>query len=286
MRLVRYLGEEGPRSGILDDAYVVDVSSALAVPDDTVELINLVMGPGLPASALEGTIRVPLSDATLLAPLRPRKNIFAIGKNYIEHVRELPGADTNAEPPPEYPIVFSKPPTSVIGPGQVIDSSNDPTSTTDYEGELAVVIGKTGRRIRTEDAMGHVFGYTILNDVTARALQARHGQWLTGKGPDTFCPMGPCILTADEVPDVRKLTIRTSVNGEARQSGCLADLIFDIPSLITTLSSVMTLETGDVIATGTPPGVGIAFDPPRYLSPGDVVEITIDPIGTLTNAVV
>ena len=115
MRLVRFLGEEGPRSGILDDAHVVDVSSALAVPDDTVELINVVMGPGLPVSALSGT-RVPLSDATLLAPLRPRKNIFAIGKNYIEHVRELPGADTKEEPPPEYPIVFSKPPTSLIGP--------------------------------------------------------------------------------------------------------------------------------------------------------------------------
>jgi 2-keto-4-pentenoate hydratase/2-oxohepta-3-ene-1,7-dioic acid hydratase in catechol pathway len=285
LRLVRYLGAEGPRSGILEGAHVVDVSSALAVPDDTIELINLVMGLGSAASLLDGNVRVPLSDATLLAPLRPRKNIFAIGKNYLEHLRELPGAET-AEPPPEYPIVFSKPPTSVIGPGQDIDSSNDPTATTDYEGELAVVIGKTGRRIRAEDAMGHVFGYTILNDVTARALQRRHGQWLTGKGPDTFCPLGPCILTADEVPDVGKLTIRTSVNGEVRQSGSVADLIFDIPTLITTLTSVMTLETGDVIATGTPPGVGVGFDPPRYLKPGDVVEVTIDPIGTLTNAVV
>jgi 2-keto-4-pentenoate hydratase/2-oxohepta-3-ene-1,7-dioic acid hydratase in catechol pathway len=261
LRLVRFLGEEGPRSGILDDAHVVDVSSALAVPDDTVELINVVMGPGLPVSALSGT-RVPLSDATLLAPLRPRKNIFAIGKNYIEHVRELPGADTKEEPPPEYPIVFSKPPTSLIGPGQAIDSSNDPTSTTDYEGELAVVIGKTGKRIRVEDAMGHVFGYTILNDVTARTLQKRHGQWLTGKGPDTFCPIGPCILTADEIGNVSELSIRTSVNGEIRQNGALSDLIFDIPTLIATLSSVMTLETGDV------------------------VEITIDPIGMLTNPVV
>lgn len=285
MRLVRYLGENGPRSGILDKAHVVDVSAALVVPDDTVELINLVMAQGLPASALAGTT-VPLSDATLLAPLRPRKNVFAIGKNYIEHVRELPGADTKQEPPPEFPIVFSKPPTSVIGPGQSIDTSNDPTSTTDYEGELAVVIGKTGKRIRPEDAMGHVFGYTIVNDVTARTLQKRHGQWLTGKGPDTFCPMGPCILTADEIGNVSELAIRTSVNGEVRQSGSLSDLIFDIPTLIATLSSVMTLETGDVIATGTPPGVGIGWDPPRYLRPGDVVEITIDPIGTLTNPVV
>ncbi|MGH8957821.1 MAG: fumarylacetoacetate hydrolase family protein [Acidimicrobiia bacterium] len=285
MRLVRYLTEDGPRSGLLDDGHVVDVSGALAVPDDMVELIKLVMGPGLPASALDG-IRVPLSNATLLAPLHPRKNVFAIGKNYIEHVRELPGADAKAEPPPNYPIVFSKPPTAVIGPGQSIDTSNDPSSTTDYEGELAVVIGKSGKRIRPEDALSHVFGYTIVNDVTARDLQKRHGQWLTGKGPDTFCPMGPCIVTTDEVGDVRQLAIRTSVNGEIRQSGSLSDLIFDIPTLIATLSSVMTLESGDVIATGTPPGVGVGFDPPRYLRPGDVVEIRIDPIGTLTNPVI
>lgn len=283
MRLVRYIAEDGPRSGLLDDGHIVDVSAGGSAPDDMVGLIDLVMGPGLSESALSGS-RVPLSDATLLAPLRPRKNVFAIGKNYIEHVRELPGA--KAEPPPLYPILFSKPPTSVIGPGQNIDTSNDPTSTTDYEGELAVVIGKSGKRIRTTDAMGHVFGYTIVNDVTARALQRRHGQWLTGKGPDTYCPMGPCILTADEIADVSELTIRTWVNGEVRQSGSLSDLIFDIPTLIATISSVMTLETGDVIATGTPPGVGVGFDPPRYLQPGDVVEITIDPIGTLSNPVV
>ena len=283
MNLVRYLGDDGPRSGVLDGAQVVDVSNVLTVPDDTVELIGLITAGRLPP--LNGK-RVALSDATLLAPLRPRKNIFAVGKNFIEHVRELPGADTNAEPPPEYPIVFSKPPTAVIGPGQSIDTSNDPTSTTDYEGELAVVIGRAGKRIRIEEAMGHVFGYTIINDVTARALQRRHGQWLTGKGPDTFCPMGPRILSADEIGDVSELAIRTSVNGELRQNGSLSDLIFDIPTLIATLSSVMTLETGDVIATGTPPGVGIGFHPPRYLRPGDVVEVTIDPIGTLSNPVI
>lgn len=247
-------------------------------------LIDLVMGPGLPASGLSGS-RVPVAEVTLLAPLRPRKNVFAVGKNFIEHIREVPGAAT-AEPPPEYPVLFSKPPTSVIGPGESIDTGNDPSSTTDYEGELGVVIGRTGRRIGREDAMRHVAGYTIVNDVTARAVQRRHGQWLTGKGPDTFCPMGPCILTADEVADVGELEIRTSVNGELRQRGSLSDLIFDIPTLIATISEVMTLETGDLIATGTPPGVGFGFDPPRFLRPGDVVEITIDPIGTLTNPVV
>ncbi len=285
MRLVRYLSEDGPRSGWLEDSHVVGVTADLLPPDDMMGLIDLVMGPGLAGSDLAGD-RLPLSSVTLLAPLLPRKNVFAVGKNYIEHVRELPGADVAAEPPPEYPILFSKPPTSVIGPGEGIDTSNDPTSTTDYEGELAVVIGTTGKRIETKDAMSHVLGYTIVNDVTARALQRRHGQWLTGKGPDTFCPMGPCILTADEVADVSELTIRTSVNGEVRQNGSLSDLIFDIPTLIATISSVMTIERGDVIATGTPPGVGIGFDPPRYLRSGDVVEITIDPIGTLTNPVI
>ncbi|HJQ76294.1 MAG TPA: fumarylacetoacetate hydrolase family protein [Acidimicrobiia bacterium] len=285
MRLVRYAGEDGPRCGLVEDADIVDITAALPSPDDTVALIDLAMGAGLAPSALGGS-RTPLSDATLLPPIQPRKNVFAVGKNFIEHVRELPGADTRTEPPPEYPIIFSKPPTALIGPGQEIDTGNDPTSTTDYEGELAVVIGRTGKGIRPEDAMAHVFGYTIVNDVTARALQRRHGQWLTGKGPDTFCPIGPWIVSSEEIPDVTRLTIRTSVNGELRQEGSLADLIFDIPTLIATLSSVMTLETGDVIATGTPPGVGIGFDPPRYLQPGDVVEITIDPIGTLTNPVV
>lgn len=285
MRLVRYLAKDGPRCGVRADDDIVDVSALIDSPDDMVGLISRIMADGLGDSALAGS-RVPAVDVTLLAPIRPRKNIFAIGKNYIEHIRELPGVDIEAEPPPEYPILFSKPPTAVIGPGENIDTNNDPTSTTDYEGELAVVIGNDAKRVQAKDAMDHVFGYTILNDVTSRALQRRHGQWLTGKGPDTFCPLGPSILTADEIEDVTTLGIRTSVNGELRQSGSLSDLIFDIPTLIATISAVMTLETGDVIATGTPPGVGVGFDPPRYLKPGDVVDITIDPIGTLTNPVV
>jgi 2-keto-4-pentenoate hydratase/2-oxohepta-3-ene-1,7-dioic acid hydratase in catechol pathway len=249
-----------------------------------VDLIAHSLEAGIPSPGV-GSMRTPLSDVTLLAPVRPRKNVFAIGKNYIEHVREVPGADPNAEPPPERPIVFSKPPTSIIGPGQAIESGNDPSSTTDYEGELAVVIGIPAKKVGPERAMDHVFGYTIVNDVTARALQRGHRQWLIGKGPDTFCPIGPCLITSDEVPDVTALTIETTVNGEVRQQGSLADLIFDIPTLISTLSSVMTLEPGDVIATGTPSGVGAGFDPPRFLVPGDVVSITVDPIGTLTNPV-
>ena len=183
-------------------------------------------------------------------------------------------------------MVFTKPPTAVIGPGQAIDTANDPSDTTDYEGELAVVIGTEGKHIPAEAAWGHVFGYTIVNDVTARAIQRRHGQWFVGKGIDTFCPMGPCIVTADEIDDVKSLWVRTTVNGEERQAASVADLIFDIPTLIATLSAVMTLEPGDVIATGTPSGVGMGFDPPRYLKPGDLVEVTVDRIGKLTNPVV
>ncbi|HJS72542.1 MAG TPA: fumarylacetoacetate hydrolase family protein [Acidimicrobiia bacterium] len=284
MKLVSYaLGDE-THLGILDHDEVVDLSSILPDGVDMVDLIGLSLEAGIPSPGAD-TLRTPLSEVSLLAPVRPRKNVFAIGKNYIEHVRELPGADARAEPPPERPIVFSKPPTAIIGPGQAIDTSNDPSSTTDYEGELAVVIGAPAKKVEPDRAMEHVFGYTIVNDVTARALQRGHGQWLMGKGPDTFCPIGPCLVTADEVPDVTALTVETSVSGELRQQGSLADLVFDIPTLISTLSAVMTLEPGDVIATGTPSGVGAGFDPPRFLVPGDVVTITVDPIGTLTNPV-
>lgn len=285
MRLVRYAVDGEAGLGVLDGDVVIDISPDAPGRDDMTGLIARSARSGLPAPSDEAPRRA-ISEVEILAPLRPRKNIFAIGRNYIEHVREIQTADRTPNPPPEFPMVFTKPPTAIIGPGQGIDSRNDPSSTTDYEGELAVVLGIPGRGITREDAMRHVFGYTIVNDVTARALQRKHVQWFVGKGPDTFCPMGPCILTADEVPDVAELTIETSVNGELRQRGSLADLIFDIPTLVATLSSAMKLEAGDVIATGTPAGVGAGFDPPRYLGPGDVVEVRVDPIGALSNPVV
>jgi 2-keto-4-pentenoate hydratase/2-oxohepta-3-ene-1,7-dioic acid hydratase in catechol pathway len=283
VRLVSYVSGDGsPRVGILEDDEVRDtgVGSLFDVfsmsPDE--------LG-ALAAITLSSTV-IPLSHVRLEAPLRPRKNVFAVGRNYLEHVRERPGADSASRPPPEVPIIFSKPPTSIIGPGEAIDTSNDPSSTTDYEGELAVVIGTGGKRIERERAMDHVFGYTLLNDVTAREYQRSHGQWLMGKGPDTFCPLGPSVLTADAVPDVTALAIETRVNDELRQSGLLSQLIFDIPTLISTISSVMTLDPGDVIATGTPSGVGAFLDPPKFLQPGDVVSVTVEEIGTLTNPVV
>ena len=176
----------------------------------------------------------------LLAPIpRPSKNIFCVGKNYHEHAKEFAGSGFDASTKdvvPEAPVVFTKPPTSVSGPGDAIPSFLDPTGSTDYEGELAVVIGKGGRGIAKADWAQHVFGYTIVNDVTARTLQHKHRQWVLGKGIDGFCPMGPAILTADEAPDPTKLRLTTHVNGEKRQDALVADLIFDIPTLIEAIS--------------------------------------------------
>jgi 2-keto-4-pentenoate hydratase/2-oxohepta-3-ene-1,7-dioic acid hydratase in catechol pathway len=230
-----------------------------------------------------------VEGAILLAPIpRPAKNIFCVGKNYHEHAKEFAGSGFDAtakEVVPDAPVVFSKPPTAVSGPGDTIPAFLDPTNSVDYEGELAVVIGKAGRGIRKADWAHHVFGYTIVNDVTARTLQHKHRQWILGKGIDGFCPMGPAILTADEVPDPTALRLTTHINGELRQNALVADLIFDIPTLIEAISAGITLEPGDIIATGTPAGVGIGFQPPRFLKKGDVVRIEVAGIGVLENTV-
>ena len=173
----------------------------------------------------------------------------------------------------------------MIGPGAAIPARLDPTNSVDYENELTVVIGKGGRGISKARAFEHVYGYTIVNDVTARTLQQRHKQWFIGKSMDGFCPMGPLLLTADEVDDVGTMHLVTRVNGEVRQDARVADLIFDIPTLIETISAGITLEPGDLIATGTPSGVGIGFKPPKYLKQGDIVSVSIEPIGELTNPV-
>jgi len=230
-----------------------------------------------------------VAGARLCAPIpRPPKNVFCVGKNYHEHAKEFAGSGFDGgakDVVPPFPVVFSKPHTAIIANGEPILGDLDPTGGLDYEGELAVVIGKGGRGIAKADALKHVFGYTIVNDVTARHLQKRHSQWILGKGLDTFCPMGPAILTADEVPDPTQLMLSTFVNGERRQHATVADLIFDIPTLIEAISAAITLEPGDVIATGTPVGVGIGFSPPKFLQKGDVIRIEVPGIGTLENAV-
>ncbi|HRO59344.1 MAG TPA: fumarylacetoacetate hydrolase family protein [Burkholderiaceae bacterium] len=232
-----------------------------------------------------------LSDVRLGAPLMPRRNVFCVGKNYRPHAEEFhrSGFDSSSaateSAEPALPVVFTKAPTAVIGPGEAIPSYLDETGTTDYEGELGVVIGVGGRAIAPDRAMDHVFGFTIINDVTSRQLQRDHRQWFIGKSADGFCPMGPWVATKDELADLGAARLRTFVDGELRQDAVFADMIFDVPTIIATISRRTTLWPGDVIATGTPEGVGIGFAPPRYLRPGSIVRIEIDGIGVLENPV-
>ena len=247
---------------------------------------KLAAGGPLPSAA---GAPVPLSQVQLQAPLpRPRRNVFCIGLNYRSHAAELAargfnGAKTAEDLIPKAVVAFSKVPETVIGPGAAIEMPAA-SSAIDYEAELAVVIGKPGKGIARAQAMEHVFGYTIVNDVTARDLQKRHQQWLIGKSCDTFCPMGPWLVTRDEL-DGSRLGVKLWVNDELRQDGNTSDLVFDIPAIIEALSATITLLPGDVIATGTPAGVAMAFDPPRWLRGGDRVRIEIEGIGTLENPV-
>jgi 2-keto-4-pentenoate hydratase/2-oxohepta-3-ene-1,7-dioic acid hydratase in catechol pathway len=244
-----------------------------------------VAGRPLPATSAP----IALDQVQLTAPIpRPRRNVFCVGKNYHAHAREFAGSgfDSSAKSGgeiPSDPILFSKVPESVVGPGDAIRMPEVSTAI-DYEAELAVIIGRGGKGIKAADAMQHVWGYTIVNDVTARDWQGRHQQWLMGKSFDTFCPMGPWLVTADEV-DGQNTNVRCFVNGEKRQDASTRDLIFSIPTLIEVLSAGITLYPGDIIATGTPVGVGIGFKPPKYLKAGDVVRVEIDGIGQIENPV-
>ena len=229
----------------------------------------------------------PLAGQSLLAPLpRPVRNVFCVGRNYLDHVKEGVMAREQELSLPEVPQFFTKATHTVIGPGAAVRLDSAVTRRLDYEVELAVIIGRGGRDIAAADAMSHVFGYTIANDVTARDLQRRHDQWFKGKSLDTTLPMGPCVVTADEIGDYRQLRLQMHVNGQLRQSATAAQMIFDIPTIIASLSAGMTLEPGDVIATGTPAGVGFAMKPPQYLAPGDQMLATIDGIGELANGIV
>ena len=232
---------------------------------------------------------IPLSQVKLCAPIpRPSRNIFCVGKNYHAHAQEFAssGFDSSAASSvvPKDPIIFSKVPETVVGPGAEVRLDPNVSTSIDYEAELGVIIGKGGRGIPANEAMGHVWGYTIINDVTARDLQGKYSQWLIGKSQDTFCPMGPWVVTADEI-DLESMRVRCAINGEMRQDASVRDLIFDIPTLIETISAGVSLKPGDVIATGTPEGVGIGFKPPKYLVDGDLMRVEIDQIGYLENPV-
>jgi 2-keto-4-pentenoate hydratase/2-oxohepta-3-ene-1,7-dioic acid hydratase in catechol pathway len=243
----------------------------------------LVAGQNLPKASGPS---VAVQAITLQAPIpRPMRNIFCIGRNYREHAKELATSVflDNKDAEENWPIVFSKVPETVVGPYDNVKLPGKHISEQiDYESELAVIIGLGGRDISRSRAMDHVFGYTVINDVTARDVQMRHKQWHLGKSFDTFCPMGPWIVTADEL-DGRNTFVRGWVNGELRQEAPTTDLIFDIPALIETCSRGITLKPGDVIATGTCAGVGMGFNPPRWLEKGDVVKVQIDGIGFIEN---
>lgn len=221
----------------------------------------------------------------LLAPIPiPRKNVFCVGRNYAEHIAEFERAQKKNVGASENPIYFTKPLTAVIGPGAEIPIFAHVSEAIDYEVELTVVIGKPGRNIKKADAYDHVFGYTILNDISARDVQRAHGgQYFKGKALDGSCPLGPWIVTADEIGRPDNLSIGLSVNGEVRQNGNTSQMIFDIPTLIESLSAGLTLEPGDLIATGTPSGVGYAMEPPQFLKHGDTVVCEIEKIGQLPN---
>jgi len=291
MKLLSFQGDSGAGVGVLDETSTMLTVLPVSGPRAAGMLDVIAQGrEAYQPGALREASRRPLSEVRLLAPIpQPSRNIICVGKNYREHAREFAssGFDGSAsETIPEVPVVFTKHAGSVIGPHDPIPASRDPDQSVDYEGELAVVIGQGGRDIAPERAMSHVFGYTIINDVTARHAQRRHKQWFLGKSLDGFCPMGPVIVTRDELPDIAHAELRTFVNGELRQRARIADLIFDIPALIATISRFISLVPGDIIATGTPSGVGIGFDPPKFLRAGDEVTIQIDGVGELRNPVV
>jgi 2-keto-4-pentenoate hydratase/2-oxohepta-3-ene-1,7-dioic acid hydratase in catechol pathway len=229
---------------------------------------------------------VALSAVKLLAPIpHPRKNVFCIGRNYVEHVAEGARARGTDVKLPEFPQIFTKPQTAVIGPDDEVPYDTQVTQKLDYEVELGVIIGKRGKNIPKDKALSHVFGYTVINDVTARDLQRRHEQWFKGKGIDGSCPMGPWIVHASAIKDPQALDIKLRVNGEQRQNSNTKHMIFDLKTIIESLSLGMTLEPGDVIATGTPSGVGFAMTPPVLLKGGDVIEAEVEGIGVLRNTV-
>lgn len=221
-----------------------------------------------------------VGDVEVLAPIpRTRKNIVCLGLNYSEHVKEF-GSSI-----PKYPIFFTKPPTSIIGPNASILFPKN-TKEVDFEAELAFIFGKRGKDVPKEKAYEYVAGYTVFNDVTARDIQRRHGQWFKGKGLDTFAPMGPYLVTKDEVPDPHNLNISLELDGVMMQNSNTRNMIFKIPSLVRFISMDMTIEPGDIVATGTPSGVGYTRKPPVYLNPGNIVKISLEKVGILQNRVI
>jgi 5-carboxymethyl-2-hydroxymuconate isomerase len=272
MHLVTYTAGGSVHVGVLTGASITQV------PGITSMLDLILSGPGVLDDLVPGVGRtIPFSPSRLLAPLPNPGKIVAIGLNYMDHARE------RSTDPPRQPLIFAKFTSSVTGPGAPIRWDPSVTEKVDYEVELGVVIGREARNVREADALSYVFGYTVLNDVSARDVQRGDGQWVRGKSLDTFCPIGPSIVTANEVRDPQRLAIRSTVNGETMQSSTTAEMIFGVAELIAYVSRSFTLRPGDIIATGTPGGVGEFRDPPLFLKDGDVVTCEIERIGKLEN---
>jgi len=285
MKLLTYNHATRPTLGLLRDDGIVDLSSV--APD----MLTLIDGG---AAALErartvaasATVALPLTEARLLAPIpTPRRNVMCLGKNYAEHARESYEARGEQVVTTEYPVIFTKTTTCVNGPYDDIPFDPAVSEQMDYEAELAFIIGRRAKNVRRAEAMAYVFGYTVLNDVTARDLQTLHKQFFKGKSLDGSCPLGPWIVTADAIADPHALRITCHVNGELRQDSAGESMTFDIPAIIEVLSRGMTLLPGDIIATGTPSGVGFARRPPVFLRPGDVVACEIEGIGVIRNRI-
>jgi 2-keto-4-pentenoate hydratase/2-oxohepta-3-ene-1,7-dioic acid hydratase in catechol pathway len=298
MKLTTYTyRQSAPRLGVLHEGLVVDVerlgvARGVLLPNTMLELIDRsvtdlpLLDDLLKAGRFASGSAVAIEDVRLLAPIpRPRKNIFGIGLNYSEHVNESARSLDTSKELPKQPVVFTKPPTTVIGPGDAVQHNARMTKQLDWEVELAVVIGRTATRIAPEDAMRHVFGYTVIVDISARDNR-RAGQWIFSKGQDTYAPLGPIIVTADEIPNPHNLRLWLKVNGQTKQDSNTKHMIFNVPFLISDLSSGMTLEPGDIIATGTPDGVGAGRTPQEWLWPGDVIEACVEGIGIIRNPVV
>jgi 2-keto-4-pentenoate hydratase/2-oxohepta-3-ene-1,7-dioic acid hydratase in catechol pathway len=288
MRIAAVHDADGKVFGAVQDNQFRPLSSDGAPVRDLRQVIALVArGP----EALTYGTPVALDSVKLAAPVGPlAKNIMCVGKNYHDHAQEFArsGVDQSGDKQetPSDPVVFTKATTSLADPFQPISATSDPTNSVDYEGELGVVIGRRCKSVKRADALDYVFGYTVVNDVTARTLQQRHRQWFLGKSLDGFCPVGPWLVTRDEMGVLDAQELATYVNGERRQFARLRDLIFDVGATIEAITRCVTLEPGDLIATGTPAGVGIGFKPPRYLAPGDVVRVSISGIGELTNPII
>ncbi|MEO7940717.1 MAG: fumarylacetoacetate hydrolase family protein [Burkholderiaceae bacterium] len=301
MRLATYRPTivDAARLGAIVDDLIVDVArlgeaNGVALPCDMLGFIDL--GPvgwsclrnllAAGPSSFPPATAVPLVNVRLLAPIpRPRKNIFGIGLNYVEHVAESSRTLDTAKELPKQPIIFTKPPTTVIGPDDAVHHDARLTQQLDWEVELAAIIGTTARRVSVDQALGHVFGYSVMIDISARDCR-RAGQWVYSKGMDTYAPFGPVIVTADEIPDPQVLDLWLKVNGVEKQNSNTRHMLFKVADLIADISQGMTLEPGDVIATGTPEGVGAGRSPQEWLHPGDVIEAEVVGIGRLRHPVV